>query len=151
MKLLKEFKAFISRGNIVDLSVAVIIGGAFGKIVSSLVNNIVMPFVGLLIGGISFDNLFWAVDGKRYPTSADAAAAGVGVVDFGVFLKNIVDFVVIALFIFLVIKLMSKFKKKTAEAPAPPVYICPLCRSAVDLKAVKCPACTADMTPVLKA
>jgi large conductance mechanosensitive channel len=143
MKLLKEFKAFILKGNVVDLAVAVIIGGAFGKIVSSIVNDIFMPLIGLIIGGISFDNLFWAVNGKHYETAAAAADAGVGVVNVGAFIKNTVDFVIIAAIVFLVIKSMSLFKRKKEAAPPP--RLCPYCKKEIDKEASRCPFCTSEL------
>ena len=106
MKLLKEFKAFISRGNVMDLAVGVIIGGAFGKIVSSLVSDIIMPLIGVISGGIDFSGL--------------SAQVGSATVTYGMFIQNIIDFLIIALCVFLIIKLMNAFKKKKEEAPAAP-------------------------------
>lgn len=126
-----------------DLAVAVIIGGAFGKIISSVVNDIFMPLIGLLIGGISFDSLFWAADGKSYATAAAAAEAGAGVVNFGAFLKSAVDFLLIAAVVFLFIKLLSPLRKKKEEAPPP--RLCPYCRKEVDYAATRCPYCTSEI------
>ncbi len=105
MSLIKEFKAFISRGNVIDLAVGVIIGGAFGKIVSSLVNDIIMPLIGVIIGGKNFTEL--------------SATIGDAKIAYGLFIQSVVDFLIIALCIFLIVKLLSKFKKKKAEGPAP--------------------------------
>lgn len=145
MKLVKEFREFIFKGNVLDLAVAVIIGGAFGKIVSSIVSDIFMPLIGLLLGGISFDNLFWAVDGNTYDSAAAAVQAGVGVVNIGVFLKNTVDFLIIALVIFVFIKLLSPLKKKKEEPAVPAARLCPYCRSQVDPAATRCPHCTSEI------
>ncbi len=110
--MLKEFKGFALKGNVMDLAVAVIIGGAFGKIVSSLVNDILMPVVGLILGGVNFADLKWVI----VPASGDAAEAAIL---YGSFIQSIVDFLIVAFFIFLFVKLLSSKKKKAAEAPAP--------------------------------
>lgn len=116
MSLIKEFKAFISRGNVIDLAVGVIIGGAFGKIVSSLVNDIIMPVIGIIIGGVDFTTLSVTVlDGKVL----SGAVEGGAIIAYGQFIQNIIDFLIIALCIFFIIKLLSKFKKKREEGPAP--------------------------------
>lgn len=120
MKLLNEFKAFAMRGNVLDMAVGVIIGGAFGKIVTSLVNDIFMPLIGLATGGMDFTNLFFALDGNRYETLAAAKEAGASVFAYGQFIQNIVDFLLVALCVFMVIKAVNRFKKKEEEAPAAP-------------------------------
>lgn len=117
MSLIKDFKAFISKGNVLDLAVGVIIGGAFGKIVSSLVNDIIMPVIGIIIGGVDFAKLSVTVlDGKII----SGAVEGGAIIAYGQFIQNILDFLIIALCIFLIIKLLSRFKKKKEEAPAAP-------------------------------
>ena len=120
MKLLNEFKAFAMRGNVLDMAVGVIIGGAFGKIVTSLVNDIFMPLIGLATGGMDFTNLFLSLDGNRYETLAAAKEAGASVFAYGQFIQNIVDFLLVALCVFMVIKAVNRFKKKEEEAPAAP-------------------------------
>lgn len=120
MKLLNEFKAFAMRGNVLDMAVGVIIGGAFGKIVTSLVNDIFMPLIGLATGGMDFTNLFLSLDGNRYETIAAAKEAGASVFAYGQFIQNIVDFLLVALCVFLVVKAVNRFKKKEEEAPAAP-------------------------------
>lgn len=120
MKLLNEFKAFAMRGNVLDMAVGVIIGGAFGKIVTSLVNDIFMPLIGLATGGVDFTNLFFALDGNRYETIAAAKEAGASVFAYGQFIQNIVDFLLVALCVFLVVKAVNRFKKKEEAAPAAP-------------------------------
>ena len=128
----KEFKAFIMRGNVVDLAVAVIIGGAFGKIVSSLVNDIIMPLIGLIVGGIDFTGLTFTI-GKANVT-------------YGNFINNILDFIIIALVIFLMIKGIDSLKKKPAPVVAEPVTKeCPYCISTVPIKATRCPNCTSEL------
>lgn len=120
MKLLNEFKAFAMRGNVLDMAVGVIIGGAFGKIVTSLVNDIFMPLIGLATGGMDFTNLFLSLDGNRYETIAAAKEAGASVFAYGQFIQNIVDFLLVALCVFLVVKAVNRFKKKEEAAPAAP-------------------------------
>ena len=128
----KEFKAFIMRGNVMDLAVAVIIGGAFGKIVSSLVNDIIMPLIGLIIGGIDFTGLTFTL--------------GKATVTYGVFINNILDFIIVALVIFLMIKGIDNLKKKPAPVVAEPVTKeCPYCISTIPIKATRCPNCTSEL------
>jgi large conductance mechanosensitive channel len=142
----KEFKAFILRGNVMDLAVAVIIGGAFGKIVSSLVNDIIMPPIGLLLNGVNFSDLFWVLNGQSYASLVDAQAAGAPVLAYGMFIKNVVDFLIIALVIFLMIKGINRLAKKPAPAPAvPTTRECPHCFSTISIKATRCPNCTSEL------
>ncbi len=156
--MLKEFKAFIMKGNVIDLAVGVIIGGAFGKIVSSMVNDIIMPLIGLITGSNNFNNLFVllkkAPAGSVITTIDDAKALNIPTLNYGVFITNIVDFLIIALAIFLMIKaitglkgastkLLSKKNGKAEEVPAAPTTkVCPYCRTTVDIAATRCPACT---------
>ena len=125
MSLLKEFREFAVKGNAFDLAVGVIIGAAFGKIVDSLVRDLIMPPIGLLLGGINFNNLFLALDGKDYATVAAAKAAGAATLNYGVFIQSMVDFTIIAFAIFVVIKLMNRLRRQdearaeAAPAPAP--------------------------------
>ncbi len=143
----KELKAFIMRGNVLDLAVAVIIGGAFGKIVSSLVNDIIMPPIGLLLNGVNFVDLFWAMNGEKYVSLAAAQAAGAPVLAYGSFIKNVVDFLIVAIVIFLIIKGINSLSKKPAPAPAAPTTKeCPYCCSTIALKATRCPNCTSELS-----
>lgn len=119
MKLLNEFKDFAMKGNVVDMAVGVIIGGAFGKIVTSLVNDVFMPIVSLAVGGIDFKNLFVALDGNSYPTLAAAQEAGAATLSYGNFIQTVFDFLIVAICIFAFIKLINSFKKKEEAAPAP--------------------------------
>ena len=142
----KEFKAFVMRGNVMDLAVAVIIGGAFGKIISSLVNDIIMPPIGLLLKGVNFSDLFVALNGQAYTTLADAQAAGAPVLTYGIFIKNVVDFLIIALVIFLMIKGVNNLKKKPEPAAAEPTTKeCPYCFTTISIKASRCPNCTSEL------
>ena len=131
--MLKEFKEFVMRGNVLDLAVAVIIGGAFGKIISSLVNDILMPLIGLVLGGVNFSELAFTV--------------GEAVVNWGAFVQAIVDFVIIAFVIFMIVRTANKAKKK--EEPAPPAEPttkdCPYCFTTIAIQATRCPNCTSQL------
>jgi large conductance mechanosensitive channel len=153
--MLKEFKDFAVKGNVVDMAVGIIIGGAFGKIVSSMVNDIIMPPIGLLIGKVDFSNLFIDLSGKDYASLAQAKDAGAPTINYGMFVNNIIDFVVVAFALFLVVKWMNKLRDNAAkaeakhEAPAPAAPTtkqCPYCLSEIPLKAVRCAYCTADLS-----
>ncbi|MBN2006033.1 MAG: large conductance mechanosensitive channel protein MscL [Anaerolineae bacterium] len=140
----EEFKKFVMRGNVLDLAVAVIIGGAFGKIVTSFVNDILMPPIGLALGKVDFSNLFIDLSGKGYPSLAAATEAGAATINYGIFLNNILDFVIVAFVIFLLVRQMNKMKK-VEPAPAPTTKECPFCCSQVPLKATRCPHCTSEL------
>lgn len=118
--MFKEFRAFIQRGNVLDLAVAVIIGGAFGKIVTSAVNDLIMPVIGLVLGKVSFANLFLALNGERYDTVEAAKAAGAPILTYGLFINALIDFLIIAWIIFMIIKAFNSLQRKKVEAPAPP-------------------------------
>ena len=145
--MLKEFKEFVMRGNVLDLAVAVIIGGAFGKIITSFVNDVLMPPIGLLLGGVDFTNLFWALDGNTYESLEAATAAGAATINYGVFINTVIDFLIVAFVIFLVVKSANVTKKK--EAPAPPAEPttkdCPYCFTTIPIKATRCPNCTSEL------
>lgn len=120
MSVLKEFKTFAMRGNVVDLAVGVIIGGAFGKIVSSIVNDIIMPPIGLLLGGVNFSDLFFAIDGQSYDSLAKAREASAPLIAYGAFLQTVIDFLIIAAVIFFLVKGLNSLKKKEEAKPAAP-------------------------------
>lgn len=144
---LEEFKAFAVKGNVVDMAVGVIIGGAFGKIVTSLVNDIVMPIVGIFMGGVDFTNLFYATDGNIYATVDDAVAAGSGVIKYGAFINQIIDFLIIAIIVFVMLKIITGMKKEEApaEPEAPTTKVCPFCKSEIAIEATRCPHCTSEL------
>ena len=145
-KFFEDFKAFAMRGNVIDMAVGVVIGGAFGKITTSLVNDIFMPLLGILTGGINFGGLFYALDGNEYASIEAATEAGVGTLNYGAFIQNIVDFVLIAFCMFLVIKFMVKMKKpEPAPAPAKAPRLCPYCRQEIADDATRCPHCTSEL------
>lgn len=138
----KEFKSFAMKGSVVDLAVGVIIGGAFGKIVSSLVSDIIMPIVGLLLGKRDFSNLFIALGDGKFKTIAEAKAANVATLNYGLFLNNVIDFLIIAFSIFLVIKQLNRFTKKKEEPVVVKVKTCGFCFSEIHKDASRCPHCT---------
>jgi large conductance mechanosensitive channel len=142
--MLKEFKEFIMRGNVVDLAVAVIIGGAFGKIITSFVEDMLMPPIGLALGNVDFSNLFLNLSGKDYPSVAAAKAAGAATLNYGIFFNHIINFVIIAFAIFILIKQINRVQEP-APAAAPVTKDCPHCLSAVPIKATKCAHCTSEL------
>jgi large conductance mechanosensitive channel len=145
--MLKEFKEFIMRGNVLDLAVAVVIGAAFGKIVASFVEDILMPPIGLALGGADFSNLFINLSGKAYPSVAAAKAAGAPTLNYGIFLNNIINFLIIAFAIFLLIKQINRLQKPApAPAPVPTTKECPHCLSVIAIKATRCAHCTSVLT-----
>ena len=139
-----EFKKFLVRGNVLDLAVAVIIGGAFGKIVTSLVNDILMPPLGLLLGKVDFSNLFINLSSTAYASLADAQAAGAPTINYGLFINTVVNFVVVALAIFWIVRLANRLNPPKPAAP-PTTKSCPYCCSSIPLKAVRCPHCTSEL------
>ena len=142
--MLKEFKTFIMRGNVLDLAVGIIIGGAFGKIISSFVNDILMPPLGMIMGKINFADLFINLSGKPYPTVAAAKAAGAPTINYGLFINTVIDFLIVAFAIYLMIVQVNRLNKKPEAAP-PATKECPFCISAVPIKATRCPNCTSNL------
>ncbi|MGI6201074.1 MAG: large conductance mechanosensitive channel protein MscL [Christensenellales bacterium] len=139
---IRDFKAFALKGNVIDMAVGVIIGGAFGSIVTSLVNDLFMPVISLVTGKIDFNNLFIALDGNAYPTLQAAKDAGVATLNYGAFLTAVINFLLIALCVFLFIRLIGRLHRKQAEAPKAPARTCPYCMGELDPKATRCPHCT---------
>lgn len=142
--MFKEFKAFVMRGNVMDLAVGVIIGAAFGKIVGSLVNDVLMPLIGLALGGLDFSNLFVILGQGTFATIADAKKAGVATLNYGVFLNTIIEFLIVAFAIFMVVKQVNKLQRP-APAAAPTTKDCPFCATAIPIAAKKCPNCTSAL------
>lgn len=145
--MLKEFREFAMRGNVMDLAIGVIIGGAFGKIIASLVNDIIMPLIGLLLGNVSFVDLFVSMDGVKYVSLEEAKTAGAAVFAYGNFIQTVVDFLIVAFVIFLLVRALNKMKKQEAPAPAaaPTTKDCPFCAMAVPVNAKRCPHCTSQL------
>ena len=141
--MLKEFKEFIARGNVVDLAVGVIIGAAFGKIVTSLVNDIIMPPIGMILGRVDFANLFLAL--RDSPATLDEAKAGnIPVIKYGLFINTLIEFLIVAFVIFLVVKAVNRLKRRPEELP-PTLKECDFCFSNISVKATRCPECTSEL------
>jgi len=147
MNMFKEFKEFAMKGNVIDMAVGIVIGVAFGKIVTSFVNDVLMPPLGLLLGDMDFSGLFIDLSGQGYATLAAAKEAGAATLNYGAFFNTIIDFLIVAFAIFLVIRQINKLKRQPEAAPAAPTTKdCPYCFSAVALKASRCPHCTSSLT-----
>jgi len=145
--MIKEFKEFALRGNLLDMAIGIVIGAAFGKIITSLVNDIVMPPIGKLLGNIDFGNLYINLSGKTFTSLAEAQAAGVPTINYGVFLNTILDFLIVAVVMFFVVRAVNQLKKRD-EAPltAPATKECPYCCTQVAIKATRCPSCTSQLS-----
>ncbi len=142
--MLKEFKEFAMRGNVMDMAVGIIIGAAFGRIITSLVADVIMPPIGVLLGKVDFSNLFINLSGKPYDTLAAAKAAGVATINYGVFLNTVIDFLIVAFVIFLVVRQINRWSKPPAP-PASTTKECPYCVSSIPIKATRCPNCTSQL------
>jgi large conductance mechanosensitive channel len=140
--MLKEFRDFIARGNVIDLAVAVVIGAAFGRVVTSLVEGIIMPPIGMLLGGVDFSNLFIDLSGERPASLADAQLKGLPIVAYGTFLNDVITFLIIALVIFLIVKAVNKFKRQEVEELRKD---CPYCFSSIHVEATRCPSCCSQL------
>ena len=141
--MFKEFKEFAVRGNVLDLAVGIVIGASFGKIVNSLVNDILMPPIGLMLRHVDFKELFFNLSANSYATLTEAKAAGAPTINYGMFLNTIFEFVIVAFAIFLLIRAVNRVRPK--PAPAPSTQDCPFCRTSIPLGAVRCPHCTSDL------
>jgi len=146
MAVVREFREFIARGNVIDLAVGVIIGAAFGKIVTTLVEGVIMPPIGLVLGRIDFSSLFYVLDAsKGVPASlADAKAKGIPVIAYGQFLNDIISFLIVALAVFILVKQVNRLKREE-PAPSPTSKECPYCATSIPLKARRCPNCTSEV------
>jgi large conductance mechanosensitive channel len=146
--MLKEFKEFAMRGNVLDMAIGIIIGASFGRIISSAVNDIIMPPIGLILGHVDFTSLFINLSGTHYNSLADAKKAGAAVIAYGVFLNTILDFLIVAFVVFLLVKQVNRMMKPQPAPAAPPSKECPYCLSgSIALKATRCPHCTAELKP----
>ncbi len=139
--MFKEFKKFALQGSVLDLAIGVIIGAAFGKIVTSFVNDILMPPIGLLLGKVDFSNLFLNLSGQDYATLAEAQKAGAPTLNYGLFINNLIDFLIIAFVIFIIVRQINKLRAAPKEGPS-----CPFCKTALAEGATRCPACTSEIT-----
>jgi len=145
--MLKEFKTFVMRGNVLDLAVAVIVGGVFGKIVSSLVNDVLMPPIGLVVGKVDFSSLYLKLSSDTYASLAEAQKAGAPIIKYGLFINTVIDFLIVSFVIFLVVRLANRLQRQEAAAApaAPTTKECPFCLSAIPLTATRCGHCTSEI------
>ena len=145
--MIKEFKEFALRGNLLDMAIGIIIGAAFGKIITSLVSDIVMPPIGKLLGNIDFGSLYINLSGKTFTSLAEAQAAGVPTINYGVFLNTILDFIIVAVVLFFIVRAVNQIKKKEETPVAvPATKECPYCCTQVAIKATRCPSCTSQLS-----
>ncbi len=148
-KIIEEFKIFIMRGNVLDLAIGVIIGGAFQKIVNSLVNDMIMPLISLITGGINFSNWFLALDDSSYSVLSEAQANGANTLNYGLFLTEVLNFLIMAFVIFMFVKTMNRIaakrKKTQVEPESMKTKTCPYCKSDIDIEATRCPHCTSQL------
>lgn len=144
--MLKEFKEFAVRGNVLDLAIGVVIGGAFGKIVTSLVDDLLMPPLGLLLGRVDFTNLYIPLTGQRYASLAQAKAAGAPTINYGLFLNSVISFLIVAFAVFLLVRQVNRMRRGEEKPSEPPVVKeCPYCCSSIPIKATRCPQCTSEL------
>jgi large conductance mechanosensitive channel len=144
-KLVTEFKEFALKGNVIDLAVGIIIGTAFGGVVTSLVQNIFNPILGKIMGTVDLSQIFISLDGGEYQTIAEAKAAGATTLNIGLFLNTIIDFIFVAFAIFIIVKEINRLRRKQEKNPPPSQKTCPFCFSQINIKALKCPQCTGDL------
>jgi len=142
--MLKEFKEFAMKGSVLDMAIGIIIGAAFGKIITSLVADVITPPIGLILGRVDFSSLFLSLSGTHYDSLAAAKTAGAPTINYGVFLNNVVDFLIVAFVIFMVVRQVNRWKKPVPAA-APVTKECPYCGTAIPIKAVRCPNCTSEL------
>ncbi len=145
--MFKEFKEFAMRGNVLDMAIGIVIGAAFGGIVTSFVADILMPPIGRLLGRVDFSNLFLSLNGVHYDTVAAAKAAGAATINYGLFLNTVINFLIVAFAIFLLVRQVNRFAPKPAPAAAPTTRDCPYCLTPVPLKATRCAHCTSELRP----
>lgn len=143
--MIKEFKEFAMKGNVLDMAVGIIIGAAFGSVVTSFVNDVLMPPIGLLLGNVDFSNLFINLSGQNFQTLAEAKKAGAATLNYGLFFNTAINFLIVGFAVFILVKQVNRFKK-TAPAPAPTTRECGFCYTAIPIKATRCPHCTSDLT-----
>ncbi|MFQ9514439.1 MAG: large conductance mechanosensitive channel protein MscL [Eubacterium sp.] len=145
--MLKEFKEFAIKGNMIDLAVGVIIGGAFNSLVTSLVDNIIMPLISIVAGKLDFSNWFLALDGNHYATLAEAQKAGAATLNYGTFISGFINFLIMAFVVFLFVKGMNTLRRKSETPAEPTTKKCPYCQSEIAIEATRCPHCTSEIEP----
>lgn len=144
--MLKEFKEFAIRGNVFDMAIGIVIGAAFGAIVASFVDDILMPPIGMLLGGVDFTNLFISLDGQNYASLAAAQAAGAATINYGLFISTVIDFLIVAFVIFLLVRQINRMRAEPEEVPAEPTTKdCPYCATEIPIQATRCPHCTSEI------
>jgi large conductance mechanosensitive channel len=143
--MFKEFKQFVMRGNVLDLAVGVVIGAAFGAIITSFVTDVLMPPIGLLLGGVDFSDLFISLNGRAYPSLAAAQQASAPTLNYGLFLNAVINFLIVALVIFLLVRSLNRLTQPPVPPAAPTTKECPYCLSSIPLKATRCPNCTSQL------
>lgn len=141
----KEFRDFAMRGNVIDLAIGIIIGAAFGKIVTSLVNDILMPPLGVILGRVDFSNLFINLSSKHFDSLSEAKAAGAATINYGIFINNIIDFLIVAFAVFILVKQINRFMPKPAEPAPADAKECAYCKSSIPKAATRCPHCTSQL------
>ncbi len=145
--MLKEFKEFAIKGNMIDLAVGVIIGGAFNSLVTSLVDNIIMPLISIVAGKLDFSNWFLALDGNHYATLAEAQKAGAATLNYGTFISGFINFLIMAFVVFLFVKGMNTLRRRSETPAEPTTKKCPYCQSEIAIEATRCPHCTSEIEP----
>ena len=143
--MIKEFKEFVMKGNVIDMAVGIIIGAAFGSVVTSFVNDVLMPPIGLLLGNVDFSNLFINLSGKTFETLAEAKKAGAATLNYGLFFNTAINFLIVGFAVFLLVKQVNRLKR-TEPAPTPTTRECRFCYTAIPIKATRCPNCTSELT-----
>ncbi|MHB9099494.1 MAG: large conductance mechanosensitive channel protein MscL [Syntrophales bacterium] len=143
--MIKEFKEFVMKGNVLDMAVGIIIGAAFGSVVASFVNDVLMPPIGLLLGKVDFSNLFINLSGKAFETLAEAKKAGAATLNYGLFLNTVINFLIVGFAVFLLVKQVNRLKRNE-PIPAPTTRECRFCYTAIPIKATRCPHCTSELT-----
>ncbi len=145
MSMMSDFKAFAMKGNVIDLAVGFILGGAFGKIVSSLVGDVIMPPIGFILGKVDFTSLFISLSGTHYPSLAAAKAAGAPTIAYGVFINTVIDFLIVAFAMFILVQQIERLTRKPPPPSVPTIKQCPFCLSDIPIAATKCAHCTAEL------
>lgn len=143
--MIKEFREFAVKGNAMDMAVGIIIGAAFGAVVKSLVDDVIMPPIGLLLGRVDFSNLFLNLSGGDYPSLAAAREAGAATLNYGLFINNVISFVIVAFAVFLLVKTLNRLRREEPVAEEVTIKECPFCHTQIPLAAVRCPHCTSEL------
>ncbi len=141
----KEFREFVMRGNLLDMAIGIVLGVAFGAIIASLVNDVIMPPIGLLLGSVNFSNLFISLNGQTYPSLDAAKAAGAPTINYGVFINTLINFLIVAFVLFLIIRAINQMRRKQESAAIPTAKECPYCHTQIPIPATRCPHCTSQL------